>query len=156
MAWEIERRFLVRGRPWEGLVGERILQAYIAETDGRTVRVRRRGPGATVTVKGPTTGATRAEFEIPIAPELADEMIAVLAPPGRITKIRYELVIGPHTWEIDVYDGLNEGLVVAEVELSSESEHVDLPDWVTTEVTHDGRYTNAALAARPWCQWDKP
>jgi CYTH domain-containing protein len=154
VAVEIERRFRVEGRPWEGCPSERIVQAYVAVEEGRAVRVRRRGAGATLTIKGPPQGTSRAEFEIPIAPELADEIATALALPGRISKTRYLREHGGHTWEIDVFDAPNDGLVIAEVELAAEGEVVDLPAWVRGEVTDDPRFTNAWLARHPWSTWD--
>lgn len=153
MAWEIERRFLVRGRPWEGHPGDDIVQAYLASQDGRTVRVRLRGGVGTLTVKGPTRGRTRAEFEIDVPAEQVVAMVEALQPPGRILKTRYLVPFEGHTWEVDVYRGDNEGLVVAEIELDAEDEAFALPPWAGDEVSDDRRYTNAWLAEHPWPTW---
>lgn len=154
MPVEIERRFLVVGRPWEGHAGTPLAQAYVAEQEGRTVRVRVAGDVGTLTIKGPSVGASRYELELPLDVAVIHELLAALSPPGRIEKVRYEIP-GPdgRTWEVDVFSGTNAGLVLAEVEIEAEDAPVVLPDWVGREVTTEGRYTNAALARHPWGGW---
>ncbi|MFM2162486.1 MAG: hypothetical protein RLZZ383_1998 [Pseudomonadota bacterium] len=153
MSVEIERRFLVSGTPWDGAVGVPMEQAYVACEEGRTVRLRRAGGRATLTIKGPTVGATRPEFELVVDEAWAAACVEALAPPGRIRKTRYRLPVGRHVWEVDVFEADNAGLVLAEIELTAEEETFDRPDWLGEEVTFDGRYTNAALSRRPWTTW---
>ena len=156
MGVEIERKFLVVGEPWLGTVGVPMEQAYIASEAGRTVRVRRAGDVGTLTVKGPTRGVTRAEFEFEIPAALVGEMVDALAPPDRVSKVRYELPVGDHVYEVDVFGGKNAGLVVAEVELGAEEEAFTRPPWLGEEVTDDPRYLNVNLARRPWSCWERP
>ncbi len=144
------------GTPWRGAVGVAMEQAYVACEEGRTVRLRRAGGRATLTIKGPTVGASRPEFEIEVEEGWAAACVAALAPPGRIQKTRYRLPVGRHVWEVDVFEGDNAGLVLAEVELSVEDEDFLRPDWLGAEVTHDGRYSNAALSRHPWVAWGAP
>jgi adenylate cyclase len=153
MGVEIERKFLVVGQPWRGHPGEEIVQAYVASQAGRVVRLRARAGQGWLTIKGPTVGMTRAEFEVAVPIDEVRAMIEVLGLPGVIHKVRYLVPLGGHTWEIDVFDGDNAGLVVAEIELDREDEPFERPGWLGDEVTHDGRYANAALAERPYGLW---
>jgi adenylate cyclase len=147
MAIEIERKFLVQSDGWRGLgVAARIRQAYLVRSKERSVRVRDEDGVITLTIKGPD-GATRQEFEYAVPQHDADGLFA-LCEPGGIDKTRHRIVIGPHTWEVDVFHGALEGLVVAEVELSAEGETIALPTWVGEEVTGRAEYTNAALSKR--------
>jgi len=158
MGREIERKFLVSDDVWRRDAGEgrRIRQAYLAFTDRGSVRVRILGDlgglgdaEAVLTVKSAATGAVRDEYEYPIPVADAEEMLA-LRQGHLIEKTRYRLARGRHVWEVDVFSGDNEGLVVAEIELSDEEEAFERPAWVGPEVTRDMRYTNAALAQRPY------
>lgn len=152
MAVEIERKFLVRGSPWEGHAGTVLHQGYIAREDGRTVRVRISGDHAWLTLKGP--GAVeRLEFEYEIPRAEAAEMLSELCPTGTIHKIRYRVPVGEHTFEVDVFEGSNAGLVLAEVELRAADQHFVRPDWLREEVTDDPRYANAHLIDHPWPAW---
>jgi adenylate cyclase len=153
---EIERKFLVLGEPWRAWPGTRLVQAYLAVQDGRTVRVRVAGDVGTLTIKGPSRGATRAEFELPVPVAMIEAMVAALDPPGRVEKTRYEIPVGQHVFEVDVFEGANAGLVVAEVELSAEDEAFERPTWLGTEVTDDLRYTNSQLSVVPWTTWGRP
>ncbi len=153
MAVEIERKFLVRPGIWSPrAAGDRIRQGYISSSPDRTVRVRVRADRAYVTIKGPTTGLSRLEFEyeIPVtdAHEMLDQLCAAV-----VDKHRHVEQHGVHTWEIDVFHGANDGLVVAEVELKSEQEAVELPAWVGDEVSADYRYANSYLAKTPYSTW---
>jgi adenylate cyclase len=118
----------------------------------KSVRVRVAGTRGLLTVKGKTRGLARDEFEYEIPVEDARAMLATLAGPA-VTKLRYEVPVGPHTWEVDVFQGDNEGLVVAEIELTSEDEAFERPSWVGEEVTRDARYLNTNLAAQPFRSW---
>jgi adenylate cyclase len=147
VATEIERKFLVRGDGWRGLgVAARIRQAYLVRSKERSVRVRDEDGVITLTIKGPD-GATRQEFEYTLPKHDADGLFS-LCEPGCIDKTRHRIAVGIHTWEVDVFQGALEGLVVAEVELRTEAEAITLPDWVGEEVTGRAEYTNAALSKR--------
>ncbi|MNR71233.1 CYTH domain protein [compost metagenome] len=154
MPVEIERKFLVKDPSVvQGVPGTRVRQGYLAD-NGMCVRVRVTGtdgmPGnkGWLTLKGTAAGMSRPEFEyeIPLADAL--ELLEHHSDLGRVFKTRHILAIGGgRKWEIDVYDGPLQGLMTAEIELSSEDEQVELPDWVGAEVTHDRRFSNASLAA---------
>lgn len=203
MGIEIERKFLVCGDGWRTASpapsGVRLTQGYLNRDPARTVRVRVAGDAAFITVKGLTHGATRLEFEYPIAVADAQALLALCDGP-LIDKTRYTLTLlpgrpaappgqrdGPEqapgdaqgdaqgsasgespgdasgaapsgqvpacVWEVDEFHGDNDGLVVAEIELASEHQPFHRPDWLDAEVTHDARYYNSALAARPYRSW---
>lgn len=153
MAVEIERKFLITPGAWSPRDGgDHIRQGYLSVAPDCTVRVRTRGTRGYLTVKGPTVGLSRAEFEYEIpfgdATEMLDRLcVAVLE------KQRYLEPHGAHTWEVDVFLGLNHGLVVAEVEMDSEQDLVVLPPWIDREVTGDYRYRNSHLARVPFTTW---
>ncbi len=154
MGQEIERKFLVVGDDWRRFAqGEVMCQGYIPTQDARTVRVRRVGDRAYLTLKGPSVGLVRPEFEYSIPLADAQAMLDILCQPPLIEKTRYRLPLGDVVWEIDDFHGDNQGLIVAEVELSSPDQVVELPDWVGAEVTHDPRYLNANLARHPYTLW---
>jgi len=151
---EIERKFLVSGEAWrETAEGTRYRQGFLSTEPERTVRVRVAGPRGSITVKGKNVGARRAEFEYEIPVADAEQMLDTLCQRPLIEKVRYTLAAGPHTWEIDVFEGSNAGLVVAEIELSSEDEAFEKPAWVGDEVTDDPRYFNSNLVANPYGTW---
>ena len=151
---EIERKFLVSGEAWrETAAGTRYRQGFLSTEPERTVRVRVAGPRGSITVKGKNVGARRAEFEYEIPVADAERMLDTLCQRPLIEKVRYTLAAGPHTWEIDVFEGSNAGLVVAEIELSSEDEAFEKPAWVGDEVTDDPRYFNSNLVANPYETW---
>lgn len=154
MGVEIERKFVV-ARGWlPPTPGTQFLQGYLASgTGGATVRVRVAGDAAFLTVKGPSDRGSRAEYEYQIPVEDAREMLATLASGRVIEKSRHLVDHAGHTWEVDVFHGENEGLVVAEVELDSPDEEVALPAWVRAEVTEDHRYANSYLSAHPFGEW---
>ena len=152
MGREIERKFLVSGESWrrEADAGRRIRQAYLALTERASVRVRLLGDTeAVLTVKSAAAGAARDEYEYPIPVADAEAMLA-LRQGHLIEKTRYRIPRSGHVWEVDVFSGENEGLILAEIELSGEEEAFERPAWVGPEVTRDMRYTNAALAQRPY------
>ena len=157
MPTEIERKFLVTGTSWrEGdAISEAISQGYLSnDPTGATVRVRTKGERAYLTIKGPSKGISRAEFEYAIPPEEAREMIQALCRSERvIAKVRHTLEWDGREWVIDVFEGANEGLVLAEVELDSEGDDLALPAWAGEEVSDDPRYYNAALARSPYTSW---
>lgn len=157
MAIEIERKFLVRDLGFlAGLDGVRIAQGYLSTTPDSTVRVRLSGDQAWLTIKGHNEGARRLEFEYPVPAGDAQQLLA-LCQAGRIDKTRYRVPIGEHVWDVDVFHGDNDGLVVAEVELGDEQEDFVRPPWLGAEVTDDPRYFNSALSELPFCRWtDRP
>ncbi|MDF1551521.1 MAG: CYTH domain-containing protein [Deferrisomatales bacterium] len=154
MGTEIERKFLVHGDAWRPDVrGVAYRQGYLTTDPERTVRVRIAGRQAFLTVKGKTRGATRAEFEYPIPVEDAARLLDELCQRPLVEKTRYTLRHGAHEWVLDEFHGDNAGLLLAEVELSSEGEGFSLPPWAGREVTEDPRYYNANLIAHPYRQW---
>ncbi len=144
---EIERKFLVKEQLWEAIEKpspSRIVQAYIANSAEKTVRVRIKGTKGFLTIKGPTQGISRSEFEYEIPLKDAEELISTFAEKV-IEKFRYEISFKNHLWEVDVFTGKLEGLYLAEIELSSEEEHFELPEWVGEEVSTDPNYYNSNL-----------
>lgn len=153
MPSEIERKFLVIDDSWhDGLPGVRIAQGYLSQDPNRTVRVRIAGEKAWLTIKGRSVGISRAEFEYEIPLADARELLG-LCLPSVIDKTRHEVSYGGHLWEIDVFHGENEGLLIAEVELADEAVSPELPPWVGAEVSADARYFNSCLATRPYAKW---
>lgn len=154
MGVEIERKFLLQGDAWRAL-GEPVLlrQGYLSSHPDRTVRVRVEGGQGSMTIKGRSVGATRAEWEYPIPLAEANDLIERLCEQPIIEKYRRRIAIGGHTWEVDEFLGANQGLVVAEIELDSEEQQFDKPDWVGAEVTHDRRYFNSSLIRHPYSAW---
>lgn len=147
---EIERKFLVDRKGWEGLKKPEpklIVQAYLINTPDKTVRVRIKGTKGFLTIKGATTGISRSEFEYEIPLEDARQLIEQFAEKV-IEKHRYEIPFGNHTWEIDEFHGKLEGLILAEIELNSEDEPFTKPLWIAEEVSHDPEYFNAKLIER--------
>ena len=154
MGVEIERKFLVTGPFPRASAGQEIRQGYLARHPERAVRVRLAGDRAWLTVKGRSEGASRLELEYPIPVDDARAMLE-LCEPGCIDKTRYEVEHDGLTWEVDVFAGDNEGLVVDEVELGSPDKEVSSPAWVGAEVTEDRRYLNAVLSEHPYAEWDE-
>jgi CYTH domain-containing protein len=130
----------------------RIAQGYLSTTPDSTVRVRLSGNDAWLTIKGRSTGATRLEFEYPVPVGDAQQLLA-LCQAGRIDKTRHKVPVGKHVWDVDVFHGDNDGLVVAEVELGDEGEDFVRPAWLGDEVTDDPRYFNSALSELPFSRW---
>ncbi|BAY30318.1 adenylate cyclase [Nostoc carneum NIES-2107] len=154
MAAEIERKFLVQGDSWRHLAeGSLYIQGYISTKKEATVRVRIAGNQAYLTIKGKTVQYSRSEFEYPIPLEDAREMLNTLCEKPLIEKTRYKIAYGNLIWEIDEFDGVNKGLILAEVELSHEQQQFELPIWVGEEVSHDPKYFNSNLAQHPFSQW---
>lgn len=157
MGVEIERKFLVLGDAWRALGTPTLLrQGYLSLEPERTVRVRIEGDSGTLTIKGKSRGATRGEWEYPIPVQEAAELLDTLCQQPLVEKVRHRIAAGPHTWEVDEFLGANAGLVVAEIELSSEEEQFDKPDWIGQEVSHDKRYFNSNLIRHPYSAWKDP
>jgi adenylate cyclase len=147
---EIERKFLVSGDGWKASVSGKtdITQAYVAVRDGVAVRVRIiDGKKGLLTIKNTSTGGSRSEFEYPIPLDDAQTMIE-MREGNIIEKRRHEVEAGQHTWEIDVFGGTLDGLVVAEIERDREDAAFARPDWIGDDVTHDPAYYNASLATK--------
>ncbi|MEP9375259.1 CYTH domain-containing protein [Aquabacter sp. CN5-332] len=150
MPVEIERKFLVCSDAWrEGAHGQRFSQGYLCISENATVRVRHAGARAFITVKGSTEGMSRAEFEYEIPVADADALLRDHCLKPLIEKTRYDVPFAGKTWTVDVFEAGNEGLVVAEIELSHDTEKVALPPWIGEEVTDDPRYRNSALVSEP-------
>lgn len=156
MAKEIERKFLLTGEQWRKLAqGTHYRQGYLNSIKERTVRIRTINDKAYLTIKGITISATRAEYEYEIPHADCMEMLDGLAERPIIEKNRYKIPYAGLIWEVDEFLGVNKGLVVAEVELESEDQAFEKPDWVGEEVTGDPRYFNSNLVANPYTSWAK-
>lgn len=154
MAVEIEKKFLVDLEKLGKLEnGYAIKQGYIQTVDNTVVRVRIKADKAFLTIKGENVGLKRLEFEYPIPLADAQEMLEKLCIKPIIDKTRYLITQGEHTWELDVFYGDNEGLIIAEIELESEDEYFELPSWVKEEVTSDIKYYNNNLLKYPYKKW---
>ena len=152
MGIEIERKFLAVGDAWRAALAVYFSQGYLSRNKARTVRIRVADEHAYLTIKGATTGASRAEFEYDIPLADARELLALCDGP-LIEKYRRKITHEGMVWEVDEFLGENQGLVVAEIELESESQTFTKPDWLGAEVTHDQRYYNSNLSAHPFSQW---
>ena len=154
MGKEIERKFLLKGDAWRDLAqGTMYRQGYLNSAKERTVRVRTVGDKAFLTIKGITVGATRAEYEYEIPFADCNALLDNLAEKPLIEKKRYKIKQGEFVWEIDEFFGDNKGLIVAEVELTSEDQAFPKPEWVGEEVTDDPRYFNSNLIKHPFTKW---
>lgn len=155
MAQEIERKFLVKGE-FKNLAKKetRITQGYLSSVPERTVRVRVKGEKGFITIKGigNESGASRYEWEKEIASDEVKELLKICEP-GVIDKTRFLVEAGEHTYEVDEFYGENEGLTVAEVELNSEDETFEKPEWLGEEVTGDVKYYNSMLMKNPYTKW---
>ena len=153
---EIERKFLVRDRSFveEAFKKHRIVQGYICSEAERSVRIRIRDDEGFLTIKSATNerGWSRYEFEKAIPLKDAEELME-LCLPGLIDKVRHYVKVGNHIWEVDIFRGDNEGLIMAEIELESEDEIFELPSWAGQEVSGDARYYNSMLAKHPFSKW---
>lgn len=156
MATEIERKFLIKDNHWrKNATGTLYRQGYIPTKNGTTVRVRLVGNQGYLTIKGLSVGFSRAEYEYPIPAEDAQEMLDKLCDRPLIEKTRYKIDIAGLIWEVDEFAGENQGLIMAEVELTDEEHSFELPEWIGEEVTDDSRYYNVNLAKNPFSQWVK-
>lgn len=154
MSVEIERKFLVRSEAWRDEVISRrqMSQGYLGGEGKASVRIRIAGEQAWLSVKSVSAGMSRLEFEYPVPVEDARQMLELCdAPP--VVKTRYWVRHGDDTWEVDVFQGQNQGLVTAELELRCEGQTFDRPQWLGREVTDDARYYNMNLAQNPFTLW---
>ncbi|MDB9741228.1 CYTH domain-containing protein [Akkermansiaceae bacterium] len=155
MAKEIEHKFLVRSDDWKATSteGKIYRQAYMASNPTVRIRIVDETTGI-LTLKTKIVGITREEFEYEVPLEDAQVMMASFTSGEIVEKRRHLCVVGGKTWEIDVFSGSNEGLIVAELELQSEDEPFELPEWVGECVTGDSRYSNSSLSQNPFCSWE--
>lgn len=160
MGTEIERKYLVVNDSWRAQAGEGVgyRQGYLSSIDPESgtkasVRVRIQGDRAFLNIKSATLGIRRMEYEYPVPVSDAQEILENLCVDAVVTKTRYHLRHDDHLWEIDLFDGDNKGLVVAEIELNDEKAVFSRPDWVGDEVSHDTRYYNVCLARHPFKDW---
>ena len=153
---EIERKFLVSNDSFieQAFVKNKISQGYLSSVPERTVRVRIKGDVGFLTIKGASSrsGLSRYEWEKEISLNDAENLL-LLCELGVIEKTRYEVISGNHTFEIDVFYGDNKGLIIAEIELTTEMEYFELPDWIGAEVTGDVKYYNSFLSQNPFKNW---
>lgn len=150
---EIERKFLIKGQFPSNAPHHLIQQGYLNRDPERTVRIRTNSVEAFITVKGKSndSGTSRFEWEQPIRLEDAAQMMQFAD--GVVSKIRYYVPVGKHIFEVDVFQGENFGLVVAEIELQSEDEEFERPEWLGEEVTGDPKYYNSRLVDEPYTKW---
>jgi len=155
MATEIERKFRVLDDGWrrDAAPGVRMRQGYLSGGEQSSIRVRVQGDEAFLNIKSATLGVRRHEYEYAIPRDDAEEMLDLLCARPLIDKVRYEVTHAEHVWEVDVFEGDNAGLVVAEIELASEDELFDKPAWAGEEVSHDPRYYNVCLVNHPYKEW---
>lgn len=155
MAIEIERRFLVEDDSWvaDSESSQQIVQGYILVSETKTVRVRITEKEAWLTMKGGTDVLNRLEFEYAIPLDDARTMIDSLCENRVIDKVRHRISQGDLTWEIDIFNGANAGLVIAEIELPAADTPFERPTWLGEEVSNDCRYLNARLVSNPWSIW---
>ncbi len=155
MGIEIEKKFLLTGTGWKELAaGTPYRQGYLSSVKERTVRVRTIADKGFLTIKGISVGAVRREYEYEIPVEDANALLDELCEKPIIEKNRYKIDYSGFVWEVDEFFGENDGLVVAEIELESEDQLFDKPEWVGEEVTGDARYFNSNLIKHPYCRWE--
>jgi adenylate cyclase len=155
VATEIERKFLVRDDSWRAQAGagKPYRQGYLESGTAASVRVRVAGDRGSLNIKGATLSVTRTEYEYEIPVQDAEEMLATLCVRPIIAKRRHFVDFAGHTWEIDVFEGENEGLIIAEIELERADEPFERPPWVGEEVSDDPRYYNVSLVRHPYKDW---
>jgi CYTH domain-containing protein len=154
MGKEIERKFLVKGDRWKSFAKPvSYRQGYLSTTKERVVRVRTVGGKGALTIKGITTGISRSEYEYEIPTAEADEILTNLCEKPLIEKNRYTIPAGEVKWEVDEFFGDNQGLVLAEVELSRPDQPIALPEWIGEEVSGDPRFFNSNLIEHPYTKW---
>jgi len=155
MPIEIERKFLLKNDDWRKNTdkGIHMIQAYMGSNEKSSVRIRIQGDSANLNIKGKTLGIQRSEYEYSIPLNEAREMLELLCDKPYIEKTRFHVINDGHEWEIDVFAGENEGLIVAELELDSVNEPYSLPNWIGEEVSDDPRYYNICLVNHPYKKW---
>lgn len=157
MALEIERKFLVDHLQWENLpkpAGKEYMQGYLSDGPEKTIRVRIAGNQGFITIKGPVLKNVRDEYEYEIPADEAAELLEKFTS-RQVVKTRYRIPFNMHIWEVDVFRGDNEGLIVAEIELKTADETFAIPSWIDKEVSGNPRYYNSELASNPFNTWEK-
>lgn len=155
MAIEIEHKYLVKKDLWKQIVPDKsveVKQAYLLTDPTKTIRVRTKDDKGYITIKGKAIGASRSEFEYEIPVTDANELISNFSS-NLIEKIRHYVTFENKLWEVDEFKGSNSGLIVAEIELTSENEKYSIPEWVSENVTDDHNYANSNLSIRPYTTW---
>lgn len=155
MIIEIEHKYLVKHELWKQIVPDKsvpIKQAYLSKDPEKTIRIRVAGEQGFITIKGKTVGAGRPEYEYEIPLEEASDLIGKFCN-NLIEKTRHYVLYENKTWEVDVFEGLNTGLIVAEIELNSEDEQYEKPHWIDRDVTTDRKYANSNLVVNPYSNW---
>lgn len=157
MATEIERKFLVTNDSWkeESTSSEEYIQGYLATERSCSIRIRIKKDRASLNIKSATLGISRNEYDYPIPLSEAREILQDLCIRPLLKKTRFLVPHGDHVWEIDVFEGDNEGLVVAEIELATPDEPFSRPGWLGEEVSDDPRYYNVCLVDHPYSKWGK-
>ncbi len=157
MGIEIERKFLLKNDSWKDAVlsSTVIKQGYLAGSDKSSVRIRIEGDKANINIKSMTLAITRQEYEYSIPIDDAEKLLRDLCEQPQIEKIRYIVKYQGHKWEIDVFSGDNEGLVIAEIELQSEDERFSIPEWLGDEVSDQVKYYNVNLIKYPFSSWSE-
>ena len=155
MSVEIERKFLVKDLSWKDSATsfKDFQQGYFPTGEGVTVRARIAGDKARLTIKGPVSGISRAEFEYPIPVEDAIIFLSGFCAKPVILKRRWYVPFGGFTWEVDEFAGQNRGLVVAEIELDAPDREFPVPAWLGREVSHEPRFRNSRLVRHPYSEW---
>ncbi len=155
MPEEIEHKFLVKNSNWKKGIKSfsRIAQGYLNSDPERTTRVRVKGDKGYLTIKGKNEGIVRQEFEYEIPLKDAEQLLRICEQP-LVEKIRSEVLVGSHTWDVDEFLGINEGLIVAEIELKSTLEEFEVPEWAGKNVSNDRKYYNSSLIKNPFKQWN--
>lgn len=155
MGKEIERKFLVTGDGWRRTAARsiRMRQGYLSDGMSSSIRVRLENDCAFLNIKSSQDGIQRLEFQYPIPVGDAETLLDNVALRPMIEKTRHEVPVGNHLWEVDVFEGDNAGLVVAEIELADVDEAFELPAWAGEEVSHDLRYYNVSLRENPYKDW---
>lgn len=155
MPQEIERKFLVNMPLWDKLSKpepQHFRQGYLFSSPEKTIRVRTTNSGAFITIKGKSIGASRSEFEYEIPKDEAIELLNEFSE-NELSKTRYNINHEGHVWEVDVFEGENLGLIVAEIELQDENENFEIPEWIGEEVTSQIKYYNSNLTKKPFTSW---
>lgn len=155
MGIEIEHKYTLKNDDWRNHVtrSERMVQGYMAGNERASVRIRITGDKANLNIKSATLGVRRQEWQYDIPLADAETMLNDLCEKPVIDKVRHYVIVGGKTWEVDEFYGDNKGLIVAEIELESETEQFELPDWVDQNVSEDTRYYNVSLVKHPYKNW---
>ena len=152
---EIERKFLVVGDEWRSPGdGVKYRQGYLSTTEGSVVRIRTFNNRGLLTIKKPVSALSRLEYEYEIPLTEAEDILNTVCVQPLIEKTRYRITLNNLLWEVDEFYGANEGLIVAELELASEEERFEKPAWLGEEVSHDPRFFNVNLIAKPFTTWN--